>query len=169
MKKLAVLLVFCGLAMWTSGSEAQSPAAKNLVGLWKLVRIEVRQPDGRTKADPDLGQGAVGYIFYDSTGHMGVHLMNPDRPKWKSEDGPANDEAMTSARGYDAYSGTYELHEKEGYVVHHVEVSFNPNSVGQSWKRKFVLSGNQLQLTPPPFKSSSGEMLDETLLWERVR
>ena len=169
MKKLAVLLVCHALAVWTSGSEAPSPVAKNFVGLWKLVRIEVRQPDGRIKADPDLGPHAVGYIFYDSTGHMGVQLMNPDRPKWKSEDKPTEDEAMTSAGGFESYSGTYEVHEGEGYVVHHLELSFNPNAVGQAWKRKFELRGNQLRLTPPPTKSWNGEMLDETLVWERVR
>ena len=168
MKKVAVLLTCCFLTVSTSGNEPPS-SAKSFVGLWKLVRIEVRQPDGRITPDPDLGPHAAGYIFYDSTGHMGVQLMNPDRPKWKAEDKPTRDEAMTSISGYDAYSGTYEVHASEGYVVHHPEVSLDPKGVGQVWKRKFELSGNQLRLTPPPWKSYSGETLDETLIWERVR
>jgi hypothetical protein len=169
MKKLLILLACCSVALWTSGSEPPSSAAKSLIGLWKLVRIEVRQPDGRITPDPDLGPHAVGYILYDSTGHMGAQLMNPDRPKWKSENKPTGDEAMTSISGYDAYSGTYEVHESEGYVVHHPELSLDPKGVGQVWKRKFALSGNQLRLTPPPWRSYGGEMLDETLIWERVR
>jgi hypothetical protein len=169
MKKLVVLVACCCLSLWTSGSEAPSSASRSLVGLWKLVRIEVRQPDGRTATDPDLGPHAAGYIYYDSTGHMGAQLMNPDRPKWKSEDLPARDEALKTVLGYEAYAGTYEVHERDGYVVHHPELSLMPNGVGKEYKRKFALNGNQLRLTPPPWKSYTGETLDETLVWERVR
>jgi hypothetical protein len=168
MKKLVALVVCC-LTMWTSGSEPPSTSATSFVGLWKLVRIEVRQPEGRITADPDLGPHAAGYIFYDSTGHMGVQIMNPDRPKWKTDDQPTRDEAMTSVAGFEAYSGTYEVHESEGYVVHHTELSLDPNGVGRDRKRKFELSGNQLRLTPPPLKTISGPTVDETLVWERVR
>ena len=169
MKRIGVLLACCCLTMWTSGSEPPSSAAKNFVGIWKLVRIEVQAPDGRITADPDLGPHAVGYIFYDSTGHMGVQIMNPDRPKWKSDDQPTRDEALATVIGYDAYAGTYEVHEPEGYVVHHPELSIAPNGVGLEYKRKFELNGNQLRLTPPPTKLFSGGTVDETLVWERVR
>lgn len=169
MKRVVLVLACSFMAVWVSASEPPSSVAKSLVGLWKLVRIEVRQADGHITTDPDLGAHAVGYIFYDSTGHMGVQLMNPDRPKWKSEDQPTRDEVMIAAAGFEAYSGTYEVHESEGYVVHHPELSMNPNGVGQVYKRKFALTGDQLRLTPPPSKSWSGETLDETLIWERVR
>jgi|SRR5882672_470514 len=169
MKKLAALVVVCSLTMWTSGSETPAPGAAKFIGLWKLVRIEVRQPDGSITPDPDLGPHAVGYIYYDSTGHMGVQLMNPDRPKWKSDDVPTQEEAMTSITGFEAYSGTYDVHEKEGYVVHHPQLSLDPNKVGRDRKRKFELSFDQLRLTPPPFKTVSGVMVEETLVWERVR
>ena len=169
MKKLGVALVCCCLTMLTSGGEAPAAAAAHLVGLWKLVRIEVHQPDGTVTPDPDLGPHAAGYIYYDATGHMGVQIMNPDRPKWKLDNQPDRDEALASIAGFDAYSGTYEVHATEGYVVHHTEVSIDPKGVGQDRKRKFEMSGNQLRLTPPPFKTVSGAMADETLVWERVR
>lgn len=168
-KAMIVVLAGCCLSMQMSGGEPQSAPAKALVGLWKLVRIEVHQPGGRITPDPDFGPHAVGYIYYDSTGHMGVQLMNPDRPKWKAEDQLAPEETRTAAAGFEAYSGTYELRASEGVVIHHLELSFIPNVVGQEWKRKFELKGDHLRLTPPPFKSFSGEMLDETLVWERVR
>jgi hypothetical protein len=95
--------------------------------------------------------------------------MNPDRPKWKTDDEPTRDEAMTTVAGFEAYSGTYDVNEKEGYVVHHTQLSMGPNDVGRERKRKFEMSGNQLRLTPPPFKTISGTMADETLIWERVR
>lgn len=168
MKKLLFFLVCCGLIIPAFASDAAPVNAKSLVGLWKLVGIEVRHSDGKISADPDLGPHVVGYIYYEAGGHMGVQLMNPDRPKWKSEDKPAPDEAVLSAQGFEAYSGTYEVL-SDGHVVHHLELSFNPNAVGQAWKRKFEIRGNQLRLTPPPIKAYSGEMLDETLIWERVR
>jgi hypothetical protein len=167
-KKFVIVLACCCLMTRAFGSEAQSSVAKSVVGLWKLIRIDVRQSDGRITTDPDLGPRVVGYIYYDATGHMGVQLMNPDRPKWKSEDQPTADEAKVASSGFEGYSGTYEVL-SGGYVVHHLEVSFNPNVVGQSWKRKFEIRGNQLSLTPPPFKTVSGETVDETLVWERVR
>lgn len=168
MRKVAVLVVCCCVTVWTSGSEPTSGTAARFVGLWKLVRIEVRQPDGQITTDPDLGPQAVGYIYYDATGHMGVQLMNPDRPKWKSDDEPTRDEAMTTVAGFEAYSGTYDVDEKEGYVVHHTQLSLDPNKVGRDRKRKFEMSGNKLRLTPPPFKTISGATVEETLVWERV-
>ena len=169
MKKVMVVLACLCFATWTSGRESSSSAAGSFVGLWKLVRIEVRQADGRMTTDPDLGPHAAGYIFYDSTGHMGVQLMNPDRPQWKSEDKPTRDEAMSTISGYEAYTGTYQVHESEGYVVHRPELSLSPNGVSRDLKRNFELKGDQLRLTPPPFRSWNGETLDATLVWERVR
>ncbi len=169
MKKSGIALMCCCLTMWMSGSEVPSTTAASFVGLWKLVRIEARQPDGSITPDPDLGPHPVGFIYYDSTGHMGVQIMNPDRPKWKTDDQPTRDEAMNTVAGFDAYTGTYDVHEREGYVVHHTEVSLDPNGVGRDRKRKFEMNGNQLRLTPPPFKTISGAMADETLIWERVR
>lgn len=169
MKNLVLVLACCCLLMRASGSEPSSTVAKDFVGVWKLVRIEVRHPDGHITPDPDLGPHVVGYIAYDSTGHMGVQLMDSDRPKWKSKDQPTAEESRAAVTGFEAYSGTYEVHGREGYVIHHAELSLDPNSVGEAKKRKFQLTGGQLSLTPPPFKSSTGEMLDETLIWERVR
>jgi hypothetical protein len=168
MKKLAVLLVCCGMTVCAFASDSPTTAA-SFLGVWKLLRIEVRQPDGHITPDPDLGPHPIGYIFYDSSGHMGVQIMNPDRPKWKSDGEPTLEEARTSVTGYTAYSGTYDVHESEGYIVHHTEIGLDPNGVGRERKRKFRMVGGQLYLTPPPFKSPTGEMLDETLVWERVR
>jgi Lipocalin-like domain len=169
MKKLLSIVVICCLSL-TCLTETQSPDARNLVGLWKLVRIEVKHPDGTTTPDPDFGPRAAGYIFYDQTGHMGVQIMNPDFAKWKDEDNPIASEAIsTIERGFSAYAGTYEVHRAEGYIVHHPELALVPNYVGQSWKRGFTVEGRVLRLTPPPFKSAAGELVDETLVWERAQ
>jgi hypothetical protein len=170
MRKISSIVIACCLFA-SCLTEAQSSSAANpLVGVWKLVRIEVKQANGTTTADPDFGPHATGYISYDKTGHMSVQIMNPDLPKWKDEDQPSASEAIaTIEHGFSAYAGTYQVYEAEGYVVHRPELALTPNYVGQTWKRKFTLEGTLLRLTPPAFKSVSGELVDETLVWERVR
>ena len=169
MNKLLPIAVACCLCV-TCLTETQPPVMTNqFIGLWKLVRIETRHANGTITADPDLGPNAIGYICYDPSGHMSVQIMNPDLPKWKDEGHPTGVEAIsTIERGYDAYAGTYEVQQSEGYVVHHPELALTRNHVGQTWRRKYSFDGRLLRLTPPPFKSASGELLDETLIWERV-
>ena len=171
--KTLMMLVVSGLLLVSASGGQPAPArsapvnSKALVGLWKLARIEARRADGTVGADPDLGPHAQGYIYYDAAGHMGVQLMNPERPRWKSEDKPTAEEALVSSQGFEAYSGTYEV--QDGYVVHHLELSYNPNVVGQAWKRKYEVRGPELRLTPPAITLYSGEKIEETLVWQRVR
>lgn len=170
MRKFLPIAVACCLSV-TCMTETQSAGtASQLVDLWRLVRTEVKRPNGTTTPDPDFGPNAIGYISYDQTGHVSVQIMNPDLPKWKDEDHPTASEAITTIEsGFSAYAGTYQVDEAAGYIVHRPELALAPNYVGQVWKRKFALDGGRLRLTPPAFKSASGELVDETLTWERVR
>jgi len=60
-------------------SYAQS-AKDKFVGTWRLISIDDPSP---TASKPD--KDPVGYIMYDSTGHMAVQIMRrPDRPKFAS-------------------------------------------------------------------------------------
>ena len=73
MKKLLPIAVACCLSVTCLTETAQFPASANpLVGLWRLLRIEVKHPNGTTTADPDFGPHATGYICYDRSGHMSV-------------------------------------------------------------------------------------------------
>ena len=70
---------------------------------------------------------------------MGVHIMNPDRPK--------ADAGSNIARGYIAYFGTYEINEKDGVVIHHMEGNTNPNLTGTDYIRYYDFDGAVLTLT----------------------
>ena len=60
----------------------------------------------------------------------------------------------------------YEVNEERGFVVHHVEINFVPNSVGTDLKRHISMKGNRLQLRPEePLPKG---VLEYTLNWERV-
>ena len=94
--------------------------------------------------------------------------MNPNRPRWKSEAAPTPEEALSGITGLGAYCSTVEIHAKEGFVVHNVEIERNPNMVGRARKRWFTFQGpNRLalqidiaELVPP--------VVESTLSFERV-
>jgi hypothetical protein len=166
MKKVLAVLVILFAAISVGWTQDQTD--KRFVGTWKLVRIEVKHADDKVTDDPDLGPDCVGYITYDEHGRMNVQIMKPGRPKWKDDAKPTPAEAFTTEMGYVAYMGTYEVHAKEGYVIHSPEMALDPSYIGSHQKRYFKFDGELLKLTPPPFKLMSGEMIERTLIWKKV-
>jgi hypothetical protein len=79
--KILVLTAIVGLALCSLA--AQTPSTKSgekLVGTWRLVSRVVTSEDGRVLSDAGLGATPVGLLTYDSTGHMAVQEMRPNRP-----------------------------------------------------------------------------------------
>ena len=138
---------------------------KQLAGTWRLVSSTQRFKDGATKEMPDF----AGYVIYADTGHMCAALMNRNRPNWKSGTAPTADEMKSTLSGTDfiAYCSTVEVHAKEGFVLHHVELDKSPNIVGRTRKRWFTLQDNRLTLRvdSPELPAT---LMDWTLVWERV-
>jgi len=139
------------------------------IGTWKLVSAEAQQPNGEV-IPYRYGAGSIGYIMYDVTGHMAVQLMQPNRPQFASGDLDKGtpEEIKAAFEGYGAYFGTYEIHEAEGFVIHHVEGSLFPNNVGTEQKRFFEFSGDKLILKPPP-RQVGGEQVAPRITWQRVK
>ena len=119
-----------------------------LVGTWRFVSASQRMADGTVRPDPQTGPKGKGYIIYTETGQMCAMIANPDRPQWKSEAAPQEDELRSALAGLVAYCGTYEVNETEKYVVHHIELDRVPNRAGTDRKRYVSLSGNRLILRP---------------------
>lgn len=146
-----------------SFAASEDGIANQFLGMWRLVSQTYRFADGTERLDPKR----VAYLTYSDTGHMCYVAMDPDRAMWKSESAPTPEEALTATtKGFGAYCARVEIHVKEGYVLHHVEIAGSPNRVGQTWKRWFTFEGpNQLVLRadqPAP------PMIENTLIWERV-
>jgi hypothetical protein len=133
------------------------------IGMWRLVSWEQRLADGTTRQAPN----SVGYIVYTDVGRMCYVGMNPNRPKWKSLT-PTESEALSGIVGMGAYCALVELHAREGFVLHHVDIERVPNNVGIVRKRWFTFDGiNRLtlkvdarELIPP--------IVESTLTWERI-
>jgi len=141
--------------------------ARQFVGMWRLVSHPNRLTDGTTRQNVN----SVAYIIYTDTVpiHMCYVAMDPNRPKWKSEFAPSESEALSGVTGSRSYCGTVEVHPKEGFVIHHVEIASVPNVVGQDRKRWFTFDGpSRLILRDDP-KGLQPGLSDSTLIWQRVQ
>lgn len=154
------------LAAITTTSAQRGTSDSGLVGTWRLVSAEERSEDGRTS--PLWGSAPVGRLMYDDHGRMSAQLMDPKRKPFESEDRLAGTAAeMRGAfEGYEAYFGSYTVDATAGVVVHHVTGSLFPNLIGTDQRRFFVLSGNRLTLTTPPFLRGARRST-YVLVWER--
>jgi lipocalin-like protein len=146
---------------------SQAPLRHELVGTWKLVSMHAKHADGRITSDPDFGPNPAGYLMYDASGHMCTEFMNPDRFDWRNPDNPAPQEAKAAVDGYEAYCGTYEIHEAQGIVVHRKELALVPNAAGTTAERSVSFSGKRLVLKMVE-KARGGEPLSYISIWERV-
>jgi hypothetical protein len=140
-----------------------------LVGAWKLIAIEERNEKGELVTPLDYGAEPIGLLIYDAIGNMSVHAMRRDRPKLPSDDvhlAPP-DLAKKAFAGYGAYFGTYEVDEKAGLIIHHVQGSLIPNWEGSAQRRRFTLVGDKLTLEPPEIQAS-GQKRTRRLTWQRM-
>ena len=156
-------------------ARAQSPEeaaiAKQLTGMWRLVSFQQRLADGTTRQNPL----SVGYIVYADVGRMCYVSMDPDRPKWNMGGkrdpvgyAPTPDEASSAIAGLGAYCAAVEVHAKEGFVLHRVEVDRIPNMVGATRKRWFTFEGpDRVVLTVDPAENTP-PVVETRLTWERV-
>jgi Lipocalin-like domain len=171
MKKylIAALLMFSfGLLISAEDKSAQPSARERLIGTWRLVSAGNLQPDGSFQPFPEYGPNPVGYLMYDSTGHMCVALANPILPHWADPAKPTDAERALTHKAMIAYCGTYEVREKEGQVIHRPELAEWPHYIGSDQVRNFRFEGDRLILFGEETQSS-GERRRYQITWERVK
>ena len=160
-------LLLTGSANKTS-ERNESSARESLIGTWHVVSAGTFRKDGAFEPFPEYGPNAIGYLMYDSTGHMCVALANPVHPRWANSEKPTAEEKIRSYDGTFAYCGTYEVREKESQVIHRPELSSWPHYIGTDQVRNFRLVDDRLILTAegtPP----NGEYRRYQIIWQRVR
>ena len=130
-------------------------------GAWVLASYERKIADG-TLTYP-MGADPVGRLTYDGLGRMSAQLMRRNRPLFASGTRQGTPEEIKAAfDGYFGYYGPYEVHEKEGFVIHRVEAASFPNYVGTEQKRFFEFVDEALVLR---VKIPEGE---NKLVWRRA-
>jgi hypothetical protein len=161
-----ILVAFASSSNNTYGTTSITDGRDQFVGTWELELIEVHKPNGEwgSSKDSRAGPDPIGIIIYDSAGNMAVQIMGSNRPSVDRSaiiSGKATLEEIQSVIiGYTAYFGTYEVNEREGYVVHHRRGHLFPTQVGTDAKRFFKFTGDRLILT-----LSSRET---RLIWKRI-
>jgi len=150
----------------TSAAHGQDASSSRFIGVWRLVETDQRLADGTRRPSPAYGARPQGYLIYSDAKRMCAMLMDPDRPRWKSDSAPTEVELRGSFERFFSYCGTYEVNTAEGFVIHRVELDKSPNAVGVIRKRFFKFSGNRLELTvASPLPAG---VVEYRLVWERV-
>ena len=142
-------------------------AAQRLLGTWRLLEEGTYRKDGTFEPDPEFGPHPIGYLMYDTTGHMCVSLANPNHPRWADAEKPTDAERLRSYDAYFGYCGRYEVREKEGMVVHFPEESSWPHFIGSEQERPYRLEGDRLILSGEQ-TAANGEKTRYRVEWQRV-
>jgi len=120
-------------------------------GTYKLLSFEAEKENGEIVYP--FGEDAVGYIHYSASGHFSVQYMP------RQQDGE-------TLKGV-SYFGSYEYNREKDYIVHHVEGSLFPNEEGLDKIRNARVRGKGLQLTCPPQKWGSDEIVVANIRFEK--
>ena len=146
-------------------SQATEGVERQFVGTWELASREHRLVDGTSVQDPR----STGCLIYGDTGYGCYVSMDPDRADWATRSSPTPSEALETLIGFGAYCARVEIHAREGFVLHHVEVDRVPNSVGITRKRWLEFRGNdELVLRPDSSELPPGRV-GTSLVWHRVK
>jgi hypothetical protein len=167
---LAILLtaVAVGPAVRAVSEPTAAPLTERLIGSWRLVSYD--RQSGTGEATPVFGPAPRGRLIYDAAGRMSVHLADPRRAAFASNDflRGTPEEVRQAFEGYFGYFGSYSVDVAAGTVTHHVEGASFPNYAGTDQKRFFTLSGDRLSLGTPP-TVRGGARFTYLVAWERER
>jgi hypothetical protein len=123
-----------------------------LHGTWRLVGRRVTHADG--KVTNPVGENPRGFIMYSPDGYMAVEFFM----SMKGADGKM-------AERFLAYAGPYEL--QGDTMLHHLEVSAQPENIGKTYERKVSFENGDLLLsTSPDPQAGPGSRGD--MIWRRV-
>ncbi|MEP6570000.1 MAG: lipocalin-like domain-containing protein [Acidobacteriota bacterium] len=141
---------------------------KGLVGTWQLVSRIDRDPAGQVLAEPSIGSDPLGYLIYDSKGHVAAQLMARNRTSAPCATTAAADvNNVAHIGGYDAYFGRYEVDMRTGTVTHILDGALSPGDVGRRITRRFRLEGDMLTIQFEP-GGQGNKRITRTLIWRRI-
>jgi hypothetical protein len=174
--RLIAMLMFPIACCWPLVAQAPKIDRSELLGAWKLRRVDALRSDGRTF--PPLGEHVTGTLAYLASGEMVVAWGREDRPAAKNPSAPTDGEYRAMVENYfSAYFGTFELDAAGGKILHHINGGLEPDASGHTVVRDVELRGDTLVLTQPPGPCSrafagecaEGELIRLRLTWSRSR
>jgi Lipocalin-like domain len=167
MRKIVFVVMVCLL---TSAARAQSSVEevkRKIVGTWKVVSSQTTLKNGKKSFDPVLGPHGMGFLIYSADGHMCAELMNPDRPAWKNNRKPTDQEKLSAFDGFFAYCGRYEIDAEKHLLVHLPEISMTQDYVGTRQIRPYRFEGTRMVLGDKA--KDDPEVESWQIVWEKVK
>jgi tetratricopeptide (TPR) repeat protein len=145
---------------------------EDLIGSWRLVRIEYRGPKGALD-DPFYHAQSTGLLTYDASGAMSVQIAAGTRPTLSiPATRPLTAAAIPDERAkaaaldsYYAYFGTWELDAEHSSITHHIISALIPAETGMSYSQDAKIEGGTLTFTNRK-KAADGEYV-RTKYWQR--
>jgi hypothetical protein len=145
------------------GQQGESSLKNQLLGTWTLASNFTNREDG-SKVDI-LGPNPTGMLMFDGGGHISVHEMRSDLPKFGSNSREGTEaESKAIVRGSICYFGTYTVDEAAKTLTVHIDACSFPNWDGAEQKRSFTLSKDELTWSDTGF---SGRPV--YTLWKRAK
>jgi hypothetical protein len=123
-------------------SPSTGSVPEQLVGTWKLMSAEDKDPNTGKWVPYTFGNPPSGYFIYDATGHASIQIMTTPPVPIASPDNPTPAEALEIFNGYIAYYGTYTVDDANISVL--VEGAWDPSQVGTNQARPYQLDGDTL-------------------------
>ncbi len=151
-----------------SRAEYAAPLHQQLVGAWRLMKIEVTGSRGAVR-DPFYQADSVGTIIYDASGWMSVQIAAPRRDNFKAPVGRGQGGVPLRLAAFDtyyAYFGTWSVDEATARVSHHVVASLFPAETGADYSQTITIDGDRLTFTGPD--TIAGEAVTRTKIWQRL-
>jgi hypothetical protein len=151
------LIPIIATAAQAAGQVSQPSNRERLIGVWKLISIEVTVEG---KILYPYGEHPIGRLTYDRAGRASAHVMKLGRKSSVADPsavaGSTEEELRQIADGYVGYFGTFEI--EANTVTHHIEACTLPAWTATDQKRQFEFAGNELVLR---FGSNK-------LVWQRL-
>jgi hypothetical protein len=161
-------LVLCAFLLGSASCRRAEKISTDIVGTWQLVSRVDRDTSGHVIPEPSLGSDPVGYLIYDSKGHVAAQLMARHRSSASAlitSEADSNNPAHIA--GYDSYFGRYEMDSKTHTVTHILDGALAPADVGRRITRRFHVSGDTLTITFEPGTQANGK-ITRTIVWHRI-
>ena len=170
-------LVIAGLAVSAlcaaDGGHTSRTTQQDLIGVWRLVDIEVEGPAGRA-ADPFYGSGSRGLLIYDASGWFSVQIEGSGRPAMPVPSArPAPEQSESDARlkaaaldSYYAYYGTWSFDQGTSTVTHHAKGALYPGEDEAIYPQHVEVVGRRMIFMRS--QNVAGHLTVQTKRWERV-
>lgn len=155
-----------GITRWTwervPNVENLSAGYRQVIGFWQHV-VEKRV-NTATGAVITESARAPSVIVYTPAGYVGVHFPPQNRQRFAAGE-PTDAEARAALAGYVGYFGALAVY--PGMVFHHVMAGLSPVA-GNTLKRFYELSGNDLDIRFPPATSPQGQQTTTLVTLRRL-